>query len=588
WKRAIGPYWTGAWAGVGDFYRDGRKSIVVYQYSNRKSFPNQDKIQILDAHDGLPLEEKGHGNQFTAATVQPQLQICRDFNGDGKDEIVVGNTDGFVRLLDGKLTELRPSKPYQKRVTIEAVEDLDGDGFWEVVCVLPNDQIVVLDNQLQELCHWLITAPASETYLQVVHAGNKNHLLVISTFPDHNEYQLLECQTSPVPFPAISSAKKAAPWIGLTLLLITVAIVIRNLFFGEKARTMLPSLLEEANLMDRALLMNRQGKITRVGRYWSTILQLPPHTLVGKNWQQIFSAEPLLPLKQAVTDIFQKRFPETSVTFSPGEAERQIPIKLKSLYLPFIQMYCLMIFDLTEEEHIRQVKHWAQVAQKLAHSIKNPLTTVKLSAEELRHRLKEYYQIQEKELDEFFDDMIGQVTRLKRMSDEFMRFVEFEQPILMPVDLNTEVKELVLHWQPERSSRIHIDWELGENLPPALIDREQFAHALRNVFFNAVESLKDGGRILISTQKAQLFPEDGESHTGATYIGLQIRDTGCGIPPEYLDKVTQPWFTYNKPEGSGLGLSIVQKVMDSHGGKFDIQSEMGKGTTVTLWFRVKR
>ncbi|MCR4440412.1 MAG: ATP-binding protein [candidate division KSB1 bacterium] len=587
WQRAVGPYWTGAWAGVGDFQGNGSKSIAVYQYSNRESFPNQDRIQILDARDGSLLVEKRHGNQFTTFVGDFQRQFCRDFDGDGKDEIVMGNTDGFVRLLDGKLIEQRVSKAYQQRVAAAAAEDFDGDGLHETVCILPNEQIILLDSQLQELCRWPITAPASQTYVQVVHGGKKNHLLVISEFPDHKEYQLLECQTSPFPFPAVSMAAKSSPWIAIVLLLFIAGLIIRNWFYGERARAILPSVLEEADVMHRVVLIDRQGRIAKAGHTWAELLRLPPRAITGKTWREAFSAPQLEPLKRALDDTLRQALSETLVDFSIVAGENRIPLKLHAVYLPSVRMYCLMIFDSNEEEQARQIKHWAQAAQKLAHSIKNPLTTVKLCAEEMRVQLKEKYRIEEGELDELFEQMTTQVTKLKRLNDAFMRFVEFEKPQLLPVDLNDEVKELVLQWQPERSSNIHIHWELGDNLPHALIDREQFGHAFRNVFFNAIESLKAGGRILISTQTVQLFSEEGHFHPAAVYVELQLRDTGCRIPPEYLDKVTQPWFTLNKPEGSGLGLSIVQKVMDSHGGKLDIQSEVGRGTTVTLWFRAK-
>lgn len=244
-----------------------------------------------------------------------------------------------------------------------------------------------------------------------------------------------------------------------------------------------------------------------------------------------------------------------------------------------------MLFDLREQEHIRQVKHWAQVAQKLAHGIKNPLTTVKLNAEELLHHIRNKGTIDKNEVEDFITPIISQVAKLKKMSDGFMRFVEFEQTDLTAVDLNREIKELIPQWQPGKTSKIQIDWELEENLPPAMIDQRQFDYAVKNVFYNALESIRDEGRILIAARKVQLFSDAVEGGVLSNFIELQIRDTGCGIPPEYLDRIKQPYFSFNKPDGTGLGLSIVQKIMDSHGGQFEVESEVNVGTTVSLRFK---
>ena len=245
-----------------------------------------------------------------------------------------------------------------------------------------------------------------------------------------------------------------------------------------------------------------------------------------------------------------------------------------------------MMFDMSEEEHIRQVKHWAQVAQRLAHGIKNPLTTVKLNAEELRHVLETNCPNEMPDTEEYFDAMIHQVNKLKKMSDGFMQFVEFEKPNLKPSNLNEITTDLVNYWQPEKSTGIEINLDFENGLSPTMLDSQQFEFALKNIFFNAVESLPGRGRILISTRKVQLLDNKSGSYSTSKFNELQIRDTGCGIPPEFLDKITQPYFTRNKIEGTGLGLSIVQKIMDSHEGQLEIQSELDVGTTVSLRFKI--
>lgn len=581
WKRSIGPFWTGAWVAAGNFKSAVYKDVVVHQYSLGKKVANQDEIRLFDGRTGrLKGTPKYYGQRFTVEN-RLDLKISQDFNLDGKDEFVIGNTDGFVRLFDGNLDILKQSVKYSNRIMVQAVEDLDRDGQLEIACLIPNERIVILDNNLKELCTWKIPV-AMRAQVIPVHDSEKTYLLYGSTFKDGTEYQLFELQTSLVSFEVIASAQKILIGIILVGIFIVTMIWIRNLYLGKRIQQVLPELLQQANLQDHALIIDPDDKIIQVGNLWATLLDLKPYVIIGKKWQHIFNSDDNQSIKSVIIEFFQKKRTEASLHIRSNRTESLIPIKIKSFKF---KTHCFMIFDLREQEHIRQVKHWAQVAQRLAHGIKNPLTTVKLNAEELLHKVKTKDQIQANEVEEFITPIISQVAKLKKMSDGFMRFVEFEQIDLKPVDLNREIKELIPQWQPGKTSKIQIDWELEQDLPPAMIDPRQFEYAVKNVFYNALESIRDEGRILIATRGVQLFNNNADGAAISSFIELEIRDTGCGIPPEYLDRINQPYFSFNKPDGTGLGLSIVQKIMDSHGGQFEVQSEVGMGTMVSLRFK---
>ncbi len=588
WKRSIGPGWTGAWVGLGNFVENRGKNLVVYQYSKRKTDPNQDKIQILDANTGETIvSPKRIGNQFTQPR-NKKLNICQDFNGDGADEIVIGNTDGFVRLLNGELTEIEHSESFEKKpVRVDAVADFDGDGLLEIVCVVPRERIVILNHQLKTLYSYPLPEP-DNIQINIVRGETKS-LLLTSHYKDGvGVYRLFELQRSIYPFETVEKAKNITAWVIAACIFVLIIIFIRNLFFGTRAQRILPDLLMQANLMQHCLLVNKKGTVREVGQLWETLLQIPSYHSKETHCEELFQTEWLRSVKSVITDFFERRATERSLRILVGQDGEQIAIKLKSIYLPEVKSFCFMIFDMSEEEHIRQVKHWAQVAQRLAHGIKNPLTTVKLNAEELKHVLEKRCQHKLPDIDDYFDAMIHQVNKLKKMSDGFMQFVEFEKPTLKSADLNELTQELVYLWKPEKTTGIKIEWDLDDNLPPTLLDPQQFEFALKNIFFNAVESMPKGGAIIISSRTVDVLKDKTASGLAMNYNELQIQDTGAGIPPEFLDKVTQPYFTRNKIEGTGLGLSIVQKIMDSHGGQLDIFSELNVGTTITLRFRPLR
>lgn len=167
WKRTIGPYWTGAWIGIGDFWGDENKNIVVYQYSRRNLTQNQDKILILNSKDGsILVNPKRAGNQFVPSN-NYSLNNCYDFNQDGKDEIVVGNSDGIVRMFDGNLTEILSSENFEKQIIVDLIEDLDKDGTAEIICTILNEKIIILDNQLKEICNWQLPIAVTPQILPV-------------------------------------------------------------------------------------------------------------------------------------------------------------------------------------------------------------------------------------------------------------------------------------------------------------------------------------------------------------------------------------------------------------------------------------
>jgi len=587
WRRAIGPYWTGAQVGVGNFSVDHKKNLIVYQVSLRISTATQDEIYLLNPVTGEHLAPpKKSGSRFTLPMF-PNLNCCFDFNGDRRDEIVVGGTDGFVRLLDGELNEIENSELFEKDyVRIVAVTDLDGNGFLEVVCTASEEQIVILDHRLNTLCSYQFAFLGINSL--VVVNGEKNNSLLVSTNNEKDmAYHLLEFEKSIYPFESVQTIKKATCWGVVACVAVFFLIILRNLFFGARARKLLPSLLGEADLLDRCLLITKNGKLESIGSYWGQLFNVQPYRFAGQHWRILFQEDQLKPIENVLTEFFKYTIIERTIRISVHGDGEQKAMKLKSRYLPNEKTYCVMIFDMSEEEHIRQVKHWAQVAQRLAHGIKNPLTTVKLNAEELRHVLEKNCRELIPNIDDYFNAMIHQVNKLKKMSDGFMQFVEFEKPHLRPCDMNEIIRELIVLWQPEKSTGIQIEMELEEIMSQTLLDPQQFEFALKNVFFNAVESIPEGGRILISSRKVTLLHSDNKGYGPIEFNELQVRDTGCGIPPEFLDKVCKPYFTRNKTEGTGLGLSIVQKIIDSHEGQLEISSEVDVGTTATLRFRIK-
>ncbi|MBN1153971.1 hypothetical protein JXB12_03540 [candidate division KSB1 bacterium] len=577
WKKYMGPYFTGVLPSVGDVNGDNQQEIVIYCFGTNPQFDELNIVQLLDAKDGAVKKIKAVGNGFIN-TFSEEKSVCHDLDDDGIDEIVIGNTDGNLYVLDQDLNILDVSQPFKIPVDLLDIGDMDLNGSKEIIITTADNRLVILDNLLQVLCQ---RVEMSRTDYRVVKDRSKIYLLARRQLSnDLYGFELMELQNYNYRKYLIDKRHSLPIYFLLFSFLLFIVYYIRNLFYGKAAKNILLSFLHTSELSEDTLIMKKNGKIVKIGNKWHEILHDSVSDWSNYHYRYAFSADKHKEFLTAFDEVVAKKYKKMHYHLD-GQGQYSVTF----IKIPFQGIYFVMLTDLTEKHHLQQIERWVQVAQRLAHGIKNPLTTVQLNAEELHHNLVTKHGITATDIDDYFKSLNMQVNRLKKMTDGFMRFIEFEKIDLKPVDLNVRLRELITLWQPEKAKKINIAMELEDNIPPALIDDRQFEEALKNIFYNALESMTEGGQIVISTHLVQVFIEEIDAPVLKEYVEIQLRDTGEGIPSENLDRVTQPYFTRNKAEGTGLGLSIVKKIMEAHDGGFVIESEVGVGTTVTLRFR---
>ena len=218
-----------------------------------------------------------------------------------------------------------------------------------------------------------------------------------------------------------------------------------------------------------------------------------------------------------------------------------------------------------------RVAAWREVARRLAHEIKNPLTPIAMSVETLRDAQAS----SRPDFREIFDEgtrAIGEeVRRLKRIVDEFSRFARLPAPEPSPVPPEELVSTLWALFPPPDG--LTVERDVPEGLPKVLADRDQVVQVLLNLVQNALDAMPRGGVLRVSARN-----EGG-------LVALAVSDTGVGIAPEDLARVFEPYFT-RKKGGTGLGLSIARRIAEEHGGRLEARSMPGEGATFTLWLPV--
>ncbi len=234
--------------------------------------------------------------------------------------------------------------------------------------------------------------------------------------------------------------------------------------------------------------------------------------------------------------------------------------------------------DITELQSAQRKAAWADVARRIAHEIKNPLTPIQLSAERLKRRFAKEITSDPETFTTCADTIVRHVGDIGRMVDEFSAFARMPQPVIRPADVGRIVREaLVL----QKTARPEIEWvtSIPERGPIAPCDSRLLGQALTNLLQNAADAIAmrpGAGRIALSVEEL------------ADEVRIAVADDGIGLPAADRSQLTEPYVTH-KAKGTGLGLAIVKKIMEDHGGHLglDDRPEGGPGAVATLTLPLK-
>lgn len=225
--------------------------------------------------------------------------------------------------------------------------------------------------------------------------------------------------------------------------------------------------------------------------------------------------------------------------------------------------------DITYVIAAQRTAAWGEVARRLAHEIKNPLTPIQLSAERLQHKLADKLDPASGELlARATQTIVNQVEAMKAMVNDFRDYARSPPAQLQPLDLNKLVKEVLELYE---TSRVKVAADLSPDLPLVSGDATQLRQVIHNLLANATDALLDETQpeILVATVR------DGKG------VLLAVRDNGSGFPPQILAQAFEPYVT-TKAKGTGLGLAIVKKIVDEHRGEIRIANRVPRGAEVTI------
>jgi len=229
----------------------------------------------------------------------------------------------------------------------------------------------------------------------------------------------------------------------------------------------------------------------------------------------------------------------------------------------------LLFSDVSSLIQGQKLQAWKDLARTVAHEIKNPLTPIKLSAQQLLSAREAGTEALGQQLDAALGNIISNAERLDVLATEFSRFGRLPEPKMSPQDVNAVLAEVLAAFgETAEKSGIEIASELAEGLPQVDGDREALLRMAGNLIRNAVEAMPGGGTLTVATA----LREDG-------HVEMRFSDTGGGINREVRERLFLPYVT-SKHGGTGLGLVVVKEIVAQHDGEIGVDSSSGEGTSI--------
>jgi nitrogen fixation/metabolism regulation signal transduction histidine kinase len=267
-----------------------------------------------------------------------------------------------------------------------------------------------------------------------------------------------------------------------------------------------------------------------------------------------------------------------------GEADWQLELQLrgtsKTLHARGARLPratgggAVVVFDdITRLIQAQRATAWAEVARRLAHEIKNPLTPIQLSAERLEMKLADRLPREDAEtLRRSIETIVNQVAALKAMVDDFRDYARLPAPELKPLDLNGLARQVLALYE---NSSVPIAKHLAEPLPPVWADGAQIRQVIHNLVQNAQDALEN------RAARGASPAIEVRTELAGDRVRLAVSDNGGGFPEELMARIFEPYVT-TKPRGTGLGLAIVKKIVDEHHGAVTIENRPASGASVSV------
>jgi two-component system nitrogen regulation sensor histidine kinase NtrY len=318
------------------------------------------------------------------------------------------------------------------------------------------------------------------------------------------------------------------------------------------------------NVSAGVITLGPSGLVLTINKSAEKMLNLIPEDMLNKNYKNLFKGQHLNLAEEIIDNLTRAREDDVTLPFRLTLEGRQRSFMMHVNALKDDagnHMGIVVVFDdLTELEKGQRIAAWREVARRIAHEVKNPLTPVSLSAQRLKRRYSK----------QCIQMIIDHVDLIRNLVNEFSAFARFPAANPELCDLPPIIEETVALYK-EGHKNIDFEISLAEDIPPLNIDRRQIKQAMINLVDNAIASIKANGKISITLTSDPIL----------NIVRIEVADNGPGISDEDKTHLFEPYFS-TKKTGMGLGLTIVSTIVADHNGMIQVQDNQPQGAKFVI------
>ncbi len=330
-----------------------------------------------------------------------------------------------------------------------------------------------------------------------------------------------------------------------------------------------------ANVAAGVVSTDAEGRILTINKSAERMLGVSSDRIIGRNFRELISPEYVATIEKFLSDrnLFRKGYFQKQIRVSVHGRRLALLVSLNVMsdemggFLGLVAVF----EDLSDIEQAQRMAAWREVARRIAHEVKNPLTPIQLSAQRLRKRYEKKIPPDDVKIFRDCTEMIiNQVDELKNLVNEFSKFARMPASNPQPSDIKVIVNEALSLYR-EAHKEISFTFDDSKEIPIFNLDREQIKRMIINLVDNAIEAIEGKGEIEIVI----------DYDDSVQIVRMEIRDTGRGITQEHKSLMFEPYFS-TKKHGTGLGLAIVNAIVTDHNGFIRVRDNIPAGTVFII------
>ncbi len=548
-----------------DMDHDNRPKVVLIRMSRNKYLPEKSMIAFWDPVQRRMLSRKEYDNHLID-------ECCfLDVNGDGRDELIVFWSNGTIEARSSSNAVFQSVDLGESLTGSPVVEDLNNDGDPELL-IAGKSAVFVFSRSLKLLARYPGDFPTVES---AATGRGKPKAIIVRTGLSRLILSIRPNYAAPLElsWPLIAAFASGAVFVLLLLHL------------RRQRQRKDPRYWARQALFDHLeaglIVLDHSGEVLFINDRLRQLLERQEDPVLPCDRRSLLPDPRFLALNEWI-DSHQQTGSALPLHLEKVFPAREIQATLRGLRDHRGRQCGVLILlqDITSQRQSSRAIAWTRLAQRLAHQIKTPLSSVLLAVQRLQMEYQRDGIGKARVYDRYVDYVAEEVARIREITDGFLKFAQLEPPRLAPVEINPLILATLDKYRQTLAGGVEIQADLDPAIGKLLLDEEQIRIVLGILIENSLEAMEGHGKLTLTSRLRQGFAEQAAGMAEESLL-IECADTGPGMTAETVAKLFDPFFT-TKARGTGLGLPIARRIVEDHSGSIEVRSRKGIGTVVAV------